>query len=150
MARYWLTPVLCEDEDVILLKEREELSAEQAAELMNRLKTVHPRMLVSFKANLLLSEEAEAACGVDEVPFALSSGESIVFGAEGAGETLELSHCAQAYLDRLPSAAEFAAWLIEAEALLQGDGGSGLLSFVHTMRSWLERGWSVTLLREDE
>lgn len=149
ITRYWLTPVLCEDEDVILLEGREELPAEEAVEFMRRLKTVHPRMLVSFKANLLLSEEAEAACGVDEVPFALSSGESIIFGP--AAEALELSHCGQAYLDRLPSAREFGEWLSQAETgLLADEASSRMLGWVRMMKSWHDRGWSVTLLREDE
>lgn len=148
MTRYWLTPVQFQGEEVVLLDERIQLEpAEIAADFMKRMKQVNSRLLISFKASLLLSEDAEAACGIGELPFDLGSKESIVFGPEA----LELSHCAQSYLDRLPSAMEVAGGLSQLEAeLVSTDANAVIVQWIRVIRSWLDRGFGVTLLREDE
>ncbi|MCS7463439.1 hypothetical protein N0M98_25360 [Paenibacillus doosanensis] len=143
MKSYWLTPVeFCADR-TIMPGERIELGPEQDRErFLALVKAVHSRMLVPFKANLLLSEEAELACGVDELPFDLSSSEEIAFD-----ERLALSHCALAYIDRLPSASEMSGWLQTAAKRAAGEtGAERIAGWLHMMNKWNEQGLPVMLL----
>ncbi|TDF96709.1 hypothetical protein [Paenibacillus piri] len=145
MSTLWLTPVSIDETEpsVTLLCERLELAPGAAADrFLALMKSVHPRLLVSFKANLLLSEDSEA-CGIDELPFELAGGGQIVFG-EGA---LELSHCAQAYWDRLPSAAELEGWLGEAVRLAENNPDPVVGQWVAAMQNWHRQGFAIALLR---
>jgi hypothetical protein len=149
LSKLWLTPVLVEEEKqrTTLLDERFELQpAEAANRFLALVKSVHPRLLVTFKANLLLSEDSELACGIDELPFELGSGEPVIFGQE----PLMLSHCAQAYMDRLPSFKEMDEWLGRAAA------GTALIpedsierQWINMVLSWHQLGYAVILLREE-
>lgn len=148
MSRYWLTPVQASGDEVALREERVLLEPEDTAgAFLKLLRSVHPRMLVSFKASLLLSEDAESACGANELPFQIDSMQRVHFGPDA----LELSHCAQAYLDRLPSEKEMHLWLESAESLLAGTNGDPQLhGWLSLLKSWHIQGFGVTLLREDE
>jgi hypothetical protein len=147
--KLWLTPIRFEDqhEQIVLLADRFELlPTEAGGRFLKLAKSVHPRMLVTFKSNLLLSEEAELACGVDELPFELGNGEPIAFGHD----TLGLSHCAQAYLDRLPTCREMEQW-IAAAVKLTADIPETMVEreWLELMSSWLQKGNLITLLREE-
>jgi hypothetical protein len=150
MSTFWLTPVLMNEQTTVLSAGRMELVPQEAREsLLALLKSVHPGMLILFKSNLLLSEDAEAACGVDELPFELQyTDEDIVFEQD----ELELSHCAQAYLDRLASVNEMSEWLRAAAiklSMIQGSEHSPESGWIQAMQSWSEQGKHIILLRED-
>jgi len=149
MSKLWLTPVLIgeTEQTVTLLNERVELQPAEAADrFLAWMKSVHSRMLMSFKSNLLLSEEAELACGVDELPFELDSDEPVIFGIG----PLELSFCAQAYIDRLPSHKEMGEWLeiavSQASGLREDDPAA---QWVELMRDWHRHGYLITILKEE-
>ncbi|MFD0682639.1 MULTISPECIES: hypothetical protein [unclassified Paenibacillus] len=149
MSSLWLTPIVIDEKEqmVTLLKDRLELRpAEIADRFLALLRTVHPRLLMTFKANLMLSEEFELACGVDELPFELASEGPVVFEQGG----LELSHCAQAYLDRLPAVKEMDEWLNIAAAKIADNREDDIIhQWVHTMVRWHKQGYAVTLLKEE-
>jgi hypothetical protein len=151
MSVYWLTPVVIEEHTTLLPAGRLELTSQEARErFLTLLKSVHPSMLILFKSNLLLSEDAEAACGVDELPFELECvDDDIIFGQD----VLELSHCAQAYLDRLPRTHEMSEWLHTAALQLSRlpDGDNSLeKSWIEAMQQWTAQGKQIILLREDD
>jgi hypothetical protein len=149
MSRLWLTPVHINDNEqtVTFLTDRLVLQPANAAEcFLDIAKAIHPRMLLAFKSNLLLSEESELACGVDELPFVLDGDGIIIFG-QGS---LELSHCAQAYLDRLPSSREMGEWLLRAAAKANGEPqGDPIRLWFEKMLEWHKQGYAVILLKED-
>jgi hypothetical protein len=149
MSRLWLTPVQMEDSgsDITLLADRVELQPAEAAErFLSLMKSVHPRFLVAFKANLLLSEDYELACGIDELPFELDEQEPIIFGPDA----LELSHCAQAYMDRLPAAAEMEDWLASAAGrLAELSEDDTVRAWLKLMQDWHRQGCVITLLKEE-
>ncbi|ULL17622.1 hypothetical protein DVH26_26105 [Paenibacillus sp. H1-7] len=144
MGKYWLVPIVYEGTVMILSDERIALAPQPAAERFLQLaKSVHPRMLIPFKANLLLSDDSEAACGVDETPFDLASGKPIRFG-DGM---LELSHCAEAYLDKVPTTAEMRHHLQQCHELkAPATADEPIAGWLHTMNKWNEKGFSILLL----
>ncbi|TBL78119.1 hypothetical protein [Paenibacillus thalictri] len=142
MSAYWLTP-LVPGSGAILGSERIRLQPEAEAQHFRRILTaLHPRLLLSFKANLLLSDDALLACGVDELPFSLDNGEEIHFTT---GD-MELSHCAEAYMDRLLGIAECQSLL----SLLDKDTfAEPVSSWLSLMIAWLNQGYHVMLLQEE-
>lgn len=151
MSIYWLTPVRSEGQATILVAGRIALEPEDARErFLFLLKAVNPGMLLLFKSHMLLSEEAEAACGVDELPFDLSFvEEAIVFGQD----VLELSHCAEAYFDRLPNGKEMMEWIDIARLNISVIPELDLRledSWLTAMQGWVAQGNQMILLREDD
>ncbi len=109
MAKFWLMPVQWDGSYAVLGEERLLLEPEQARiRFVEALRPVHPRLLLSFKAELLLADEALEACGTDALPFDLGQGQPIRLAAgeqkgqePEQGEDYPLSHCAEAYFNRL-------------------------------------------------
>ncbi|MEK8129691.1 hypothetical protein WMW72_17435 [Paenibacillus filicis] len=162
MTTYWLVPVSLEGPAVIFGSERFQLEPEELRMRFSRsLQGVHPRLLLPFKAHLLLSDAEAEACGTDELPFALGDAVDIVLYAEGklpkaisepdshsAGDLLahgawEISHCAGAYLSGLMSP-------LEAEDKLKlAKEEPGAEAWYAAIRRWLSEGRRVMMLRED-
>ncbi|WP_248926630.1 hypothetical protein [Paenibacillus hamazuiensis] len=146
MPAYWLTPVRATSAGVLFGKERTVLEPSREAELFRqKLHEVHPRLLPMFKANLLLSDEAILQCGVDELPFELGNGEDICFAEVEAA--LKLSHCAEAFMDRLLAASE--GEMLCRRALEPDTWVNPLGEWLGLMLGWFEAGFQVILLRED-
>lgn len=151
MSIHWLSPVRIEENSVVLEAGRIELEPDEARGLfLSLLKSVNPGMLLLFKSHMLLSEEAAEACGVDELPFDLGDVEEpILFGPDG----IELSHCAEAYMDRLPTIREMTEWLQVARLRLSTipelENGSES-NWLSAMQVWVEQGSQIILLREDD
>lgn len=151
MSTHWLSPIRFDENNVILEAGRIELEPDEARGLfLSLMKSVNPGMLLLFKSHMLLSEEAAETCGVDELPFDLGDVEEpILFGDEG----IELSHCAQAYMDRLPSIREMTEWLQVARLRLSSlpEHENGVESdWISTMQAWVSQGSQIILLREDD
>ncbi|GAA4858075.1 hypothetical protein GCM10023310_41560 [Paenibacillus vulneris] len=144
MKSYWLAPLMMDGASCLLLPERFELApVENRERFLQLMKSVHPRLLVPFKSNLLLSEEAEIRCGVDELPFRLDSGDPVLF----TPDRLELSHCAHAYIDKRPAGAELDVMLSQAEELLDHVGvDEPILEWLHRMKKWNAQGYTILLL----
>ncbi|WP_028549253.1 hypothetical protein [Paenibacillus sp. UNC451MF] len=144
MRSYWLAPVLMEDESALLSSERFALTPPETRErFLQLMKQVNPRLLVPFKSNLLLSEESEIRCGVDQLPFQLESEEQFVFSPD----MLELSHCAQAYIDKRPIGAEMSLLLQQAFELLGSEASDEpIAGWLHKMKKWNEQGYTILLL----
>lgn len=121
MARYWLAPV-SNREPFTIGAERFVCAPDQQLELfLQALGSATPRLLLPFKAQLLLADEEEGVCGADVAAFSLSAPGDIRFD----GERLRLSDCAVAWLARLPgSLAEAGERLDAVEALLAGCANS--------------------------
>lgn len=105
-----------------------------------KLQHIHPRCLMVFKANTLINDDLEI-CGADELPFSLDSLQNIVFD----GINLELSYCAEVFLEKLPSVAEVKQWLNEAQ-----------LEWTAEEQEWLsiiegyhQRNYDAVLIKED-
>ena len=96
MTRYWLTPIVGYS-PLVLGADRLDCSPLTKLEAFRELANGrHPRLLSMFKASLLLSDDEEI-CGSELVELDLSHFEAIVFD----GDPYHLSHCAEAFLDRL-------------------------------------------------
>lgn len=141
MTRYWLTPIVGYS-PLVLGADRLDCSPltklEAFRELANRR---HSRLLSMFKASLLLSDDEEI-CGSELVELDLSHSEAIVFD----GDPYHLSHCAEAFLDRLLKREE--AW----DFVSSFDGkalDAQQIIWKNQWLRWLELGCDVILLRED-
>ncbi|TVY09625.1 hypothetical protein [Paenibacillus cremeus] len=154
MAHFWLVPVQWSGTEAQLLSERLLLEqSERRERFVSGLQSIHPRLLLVFKAALLLSDEVSAACGVEELPFLLAQEGDIRLIAEEQYEyyassyeevsAWPLSHCAEAYLNRLLSPQ--AAFVLLEQAQLEEDS----TPWLQAMEGWLRQGLQVILLRED-
>jgi hypothetical protein len=143
MARFWLTPVTAWSP--LMFGEQRILCEDQAAfhDWRQSLYAVNPRLLPLFKAGLLLSdgeEDDEAlSCGIDDELIDWASGKAIVFD----GQPLHLSHCGEAFLDRLLQPKDALALLVNANIEVQDQIWSPLFT------EWLLQGWSVIVLKEE-
>jgi hypothetical protein len=145
MPRYWLTPIIQMSplrlgSDRIICDPTAEFEA-----FRGRLQSVHPRLLPMFKASLLLSEE-DGLCGSDDGTMDWNSGRDLVFD----GDPLYLSHCAEAFLDRLLATPEAAALLLAASKSNQDADWTVMQAhWLDLCLNWLKEGHEVILLRED-
>jgi hypothetical protein len=146
MPRYWLTPII----DRFPLKlGSERLCCEPLNELevfRERMQSLHPRLLPMFKASLLLSDDEEI-CGSDVLELQWSGENDLVFD----GAPFHLSHCAEAFLDRLLSTKEAASMLILGtdEMLSSWEWSTIQLQWLYKWIGWLQQDREVVLLRED-
>ncbi|MCZ8511201.1 hypothetical protein O9H85_01850 [Paenibacillus filicis] len=151
MARYWLTPVTWEEERVTLGSERFSLEPEALhLPLVRKLRERYPRLLLPFKIGLLLGDEAdEEACGTSAIPFAMDGGKALTLAAAYEDSAQEgvwpLSHCAEAYLHRLPLPHEALEWLSAGEEAAEGE----LPAWLERMKDWLKAGAQVIMLKEE-
>jgi len=139
MTRYWLTPIV---KRTPLQLGGGRIVCEPLAELEKLREEAHglyPRLLPMFKASMLLSDE-EDACGSEEVELELASEEDIVFD----GSVFQVSHCAEAFLDRMLTNREARAWVDQLAA-----NSERLQDWKQMWLRWLDAGWDVILLRED-
>ncbi|MNI21359.1 hypothetical protein D3C73_748790 [compost metagenome] len=145
MTRYWLTPII-QKEPLVLGAERICCEPIHVLEpLREAFQDIHPRLLPMFKASLLLSDE-EDLCGDDEAEVDWDSGADIHLD----GSPLVLSHCAEAFLDRLLSAIEVKRLLVDF-TINDSDKAVNELQmlWIQYMNDWLNHGWEIILLRED-
>lgn len=143
MTRYWLTPIL-RYSPLVLGSERMICLPDADFEAFRQLAgNQHPRLLSMFKSSLLLSDE-EDVCGSDLVEIDLTHESDIVFN----GKPYHLSHCAEAFLDRLLNRREAMAMVKAMEKQCDADNG---MNDVWTKQwlQWLEAGYDIVLLRED-
>ncbi|XOK58948.1 hypothetical protein ACJ7K1_20525 [Paenibacillus elgii] len=155
MSDFWLVPLSWDGETALLGGERLRLEPEGLRmRFLEAMGQVHPRLLMMFKAHLLPEDESGEVCGTEELPFALvQSGDirlstaaehsEVMTDDADAPPTWRLSHCAEAYLNRMLTAREAAALLRQAEA--EPEAGRWL----DAMRTWTAGGRQVILLRED-
>lgn len=132
MVRYWLTPVTL-GETVDLSAERIPLDASDAEALRAQAAKGHPRLLPSFKAALLV-EGADGACGPGDAELDLARPSDVALVGAFA-----LSHCGEAFLDRLLSPEE----ALAAAATLPDDAA------LERARDWWRRGYRVMMLKEE-
>ncbi|MFB6363772.1 hypothetical protein ACFCP7_06865 [Paenibacillus elgii] len=154
MSDFWLVPLSWDRETALLGGERLPLEPEDLRiRFLEAMGRIHPRLLMMFKAHLLPEDESGEVCGTEELPFALAqSGDIRLSAAVEPSETTavadtpptwRLSHCAEAYLNRMLTAREAAALLRQAEAEPETE------RWLNAMRTWTADGRQVILLRED-
>ncbi len=113
------------------------------------LRRIHPRLLMMFKANVLLGEPTESdlfadkaeRCGMGKVPFSLAENKEIRFDTH----SLALSACANAFIARLLPQAE-ATQLIDAMGPLKS---AEQQIWLRAMQGWMRQGKHVILIQED-
>ncbi|KZE76452.1 hypothetical protein AV654_23615 [Paenibacillus elgii] len=156
MSDFWLVPLSWNGETAVLGGGRLRLEPEDLRmRFLETMGRIHPRLLMMFKAHLLPEDESGEVCGTEELPFALAQSGDIRLSAAESSEamnddvgehpTWRLSHCAEAYLNRILTAREAAALLRQAEA----DPESEAERWLDAMRTWTAGGRQVILLRED-
>lgn len=150
MAAYWLIPVQWNGDCALLGEDRLLLEPEEARiQFMEAFQTVHPRLLLSFKAELLLGDEALEACGTESLPFDLGQGQAIrLTTGEPQQEQPDqagylLSHCGEAYFNRLMTPQEASTLMPKVIP------GKDTQRWVEAVREWLAQGRHVILLRGD-
>lgn len=142
MARYWLTPVI-KQEPFTMGQQRIALAGDAFERFRSKLQTLFgPRFLLSFKTALLLSADDELCGGVEEPSLDLAAEESLVFD----GQPLYLSHCAQAFFDRLPSRKE---WRTSLAASTGYEWTAEEAQWLSWMNAWLEQDFDIVLLKEE-
>ncbi|MBA2938109.1 hypothetical protein HZF08_07305 [Paenibacillus sp. CGMCC 1.16610] len=140
MTRYWLTPIV-NDSPLVLGADRIHCTPLKELESLRELANgKHPRLLAMFKSSLLLSDDEEL-CGSELVELDLEQFEAISFD----GKPFHLSHCAEAFLDRLLTRKE----ALELVSCLKCDVDSEHSNWINQWLRWLESGYDVILLRED-
>ncbi|SCW48682.1 hypothetical protein SAMN04487970_100972 [Paenibacillus tianmuensis] len=154
MSDFWLVPLSWDGETALLGGERLRLEpADLRMRFLEAMGRIHPRLLMMFKAHLLPEDESGEVCGTEELPFALAqSGDIRLSAAAEPSETMavtdalptwRLSHCAEAYLNRMLTAREAAGLLRQVEAEPEAE------RWLNAMRTWTASGRQVILLRED-
>ncbi|WP_010491869.1 hypothetical protein [Paenibacillus elgii] len=155
MSDFWLVPLSWDGETALLGGERLRLEPEDLRmHFLEAMGRIHPRLLMMFKAHLLPEDESGEVCGTEELPFALAQSGDIRLSAaaepseamiDDADEhpTWRLSHCAEAYLNRMLTAREAAALLRQADVEPEAE------RWLDAMRTWTAGGRQVILLRED-
>ncbi|GGI43384.1 hypothetical protein GCM10008018_01800 [Paenibacillus marchantiophytorum] len=144
MTRFWLTPIKSYS-PLVLGADRMECKPLADLEVLRaQAQEKHPRLLPMYKASLLLSDD-EDVCGSDLIELDLSDSEDVVFN----GDPYHLSHCAEAFLDRLLGRQEV--WDL-VNAIEEEDSSDKLAPQAQWRQlwlQWLESGCDVILLRED-
>ncbi|MZQ81864.1 hypothetical protein GQF01_06915 [Paenibacillus sp. 5J-6] len=141
MTRYWLTPIV-NYSPIVLGADRMDCTPLKALESFRELANRrHPRLLAMFKASLLLSDDEEL-CGSELLELDFEQSEAISFD----GKPFHLSHCAEAFLDRLLTRKEA---LELVSSLHECDADPDQSSWKNQWLRWLESGYDVILLRED-
>jgi hypothetical protein len=142
MSRYWLVPlwnraplelgagrICCED-------------SYELTDFRDHLSKLHPWMLPMFKASLLLSDESEQACGTGESDIRLDDEGSIIFD----DTVYSLSHCAEAFVDRLPNPEEASKWLKKADTM---NWSPSHRAWLDIMLEWNRQGFDIMLIKEE-
>ncbi|MDR6551349.1 hypothetical protein [Paenibacillus qinlingensis] len=143
MTLYWITPILSYS-PLVLGAERIMCQPDAEFEAFRQLAgRQHPRLLAMFKSSLLLSDEEEM-CGSELVELDLTHEGDIVFD----GEPFHLSHCAEAFLDRLLNKRETKALVMamdeQKEVCYEMHEG-----WIKQWLTWMDAGYDIVLLRED-
>jgi hypothetical protein len=139
MAMNWLVPIV-QETPLTFGAMRFPLNGLSAAEFLQKLSTVHPRCLMSFKAHLLLSDDSEEVCGGSELAIDWAGHQDITM--EG---TLVLSHCAEAFFDRISEATEI---LVHIDKLMMLDWDQTQFIWLKQMQQWLMNGYRIIVIRE--
>ncbi|WJH33062.1 hypothetical protein N6H14_23100 [Paenibacillus sp. CC-CFT747] len=143
MTTYWLTPA---DTTGFLVLEKDRFACEpveEVAPFREKLTSIHPRLLMLFKAGTLLSDEEPSVCGSAGLELQWDNGKPIEFD----GSSYVLSSCAEAFLDRLPSVEEVRAGL--DQALLRTGWTPIQQMWLASMKEWTASGRRVLLIKED-
>ncbi|UJF35110.1 hypothetical protein [Paenibacillus hexagrammi] len=142
MVQYWLTPVKLKEPVTIGADRICCIQLEELEDFRHKASLQHARLLPLFKADLLLSDD-EDACGSEWEALKLSEEGCIVFD----GNLLTLSHCAEAFLDRMLDTKVTQSLV---ETLLENSSAASVQSiWLHKWLEWLNKGYAVMLLRED-
>lgn len=139
MAMNWLVPII-QETPFTFGADRLPLAGPLASDFHKKLSAVHPRCLMSFKAQLLLSDESEEACGGSDLIINWAGHQDIIIDGE-----LVLSHCAEAFMDCIPKTAEV---LTHIGNLTTSDWDVTQLGWLKQMQQWLIRDYRVILMRE--
>jgi hypothetical protein len=104
----------------------------------------YPRMLMLFKAHLLVSDDSLEACGSDEAELELGGDGSISFDNVSG---ISLSHCAEAFMDRISSPQEGLNQL--GAVVIDETWPAQSAQWLAVMEKWLNDGFQVMLLKEE-
>jgi hypothetical protein len=145
MAPYWLAP-LTSDNPVTIGTQRLYCDTPAFETFREKVQSAaqNQRFLLAFKADLLLDDEDGdgTACGIsDNGLIDFNVHQPICFGVSGMPP---LSHCAEAFLHRLPVPREWSAWLAEQTA----PWNEQELQWLQHLQEWTNHGWTIVLLKE--
>jgi hypothetical protein len=148
MAHFWLTPLISKEPLILGAARIKCLPVAELNAFRQTLDAIHSWLLPLFKANLLLGDDLDDACGIDdeELTLSLAEAEDIVFD----GQPYVLSHCADNFLERLLTVEQTKRGLIEA-----GSGNNELWTpaqqeWLRYMAEWLAAHQEVIIVREEE
>jgi hypothetical protein len=137
MVRYWLTP-LSVDPSMTISGMRECMHVTQATDLLSRLARLHPRLLPSFKMEMLTSGDDDTCGGSEATPL------SVQFEQAGDVELVgpwSLSHCGEAFIERLLP-------VETCLGLLAMLPESDVCPDVQKMQSWWNQGYRIIMVKE--
>jgi hypothetical protein len=144
MSVYWLAPLTSRD-PLVIGEARRKCGGEMFESFRAKVQRLSsPRHLMMFKSALLLSDDDDA-CG-DE-------GETgIDFNREGdihfAADQLSVSHCAEAFFDRLPNPREWREAFPLFEKSSEHWSEQDRL-WLQVMEQWTAHDFTIVLIRED-
>jgi hypothetical protein len=144
MSTYWLAP-LTSEEPFTFGEQRIRCAGPQFEAFRLKLQAAaNPRFLLAFKADLLLEMEGDAdVCGPggDGLSEQFAGSAAIRFDDTSG---FHLSHCAEAFLQRLPLPREWRSWF--AEQSLAWDEQER--QWLQPLQQWADRNWTVVLIKE--
>lgn len=139
MSMSWLVPII-QETPITFGAKRLPFNGPLAVDFLKKLSAEHPRCLMSFKAQLLLSDEPEEACGGSDLVINWAGRQDITIEGEHI-----LSHCAEAFMDCIPKPTEILTHLSNLTTL---DWDDNQLVWLKQMQQWLISGYRVILMRE--
>jgi hypothetical protein len=142
MTSYWLTPIV-QREPLILGKARILCDHPDLDAFREKLRVIHPRCLMMIKSDIIPNDEHDDAyCGSTESNVPYDNQQDLNFH-----EVWGVSHCAQAFLDHLPSLNEnkvfFQASKLNEQSWTEQQG-----AWLNQIKTWHEQGFDVILIRE--
>ncbi len=144
-SQYWLAPLTCQSPLTI---GTERIACERATfeSFREKVKQVtSPLHLLMFKAELLLGDDEDACGPMNSATLELGTAGDIVFD----GQTLFVSHCAQAFFDRLPDNRD---WRVTSKRLLESQDyawNEQELEWLLKIQRWSEQSHDLIVLREE-
>ncbi|MFD2169556.1 hypothetical protein [Tumebacillus lipolyticus] len=139
---YTVVPIL-QEQPLILSEEHLALEGAEGEAWKKAMQSLHPRLLPSLKESALLSEEESEFCVAGGI-FDYERGKELVID----GVELQLSHCAEHFLDFLMSAEDCLSVLAERQEMLAPlTASEEQRARLDRLTEWWQRGDRVLLLQ---
>jgi hypothetical protein len=143
MSVYWIAPSQM-TEPIFFGAARIRCSETDFLSFQKKVQSIsNSRFLLSFKSSLILSDDLDF-CGESDEFVDLSRAGDVIFD----GHPYQLSHCAEAFFDRVPGSKEWHALFEQMEA--NNTVWTAVeKQWLNQIKTWLSQSSTVVVLKED-